>query len=124
MECTGEEILTELIYHLHFEEHEAKIKESVVNVIPCIMPFVDALFQPRAKTDRPLVVPDGSTNLALISQFVEIPDDMVFTEEYSVRAARMAVYTLLNTDKQVAPVTPYWRQGEVLLKAIYTSYRT
>ena len=32
----------------------------------------------------------------MISQFVEFPEDMVFTEEYSVRAARIAVYTLLN----------------------------
>ena len=104
IDCTGEELLTELIHHLHFEQHEAKIKESVINVIPCMMPYIDALFQPRAKTDRPAVVPEGSTNLALISQFVEIPEDLVFTEEYSVRAARSAVYTLLGLDKKVAPV--------------------
>ena len=36
----------------------------------------------------------------MISQFVEIPEDMVFTEEYSVRAARIAVYTLLHIDKK------------------------
>lgn len=123
-DCTGEEILTELIHHLHFEEHEKEIKSSVINVIPCMMPYIDALFQPRAKSDRPPVVPEGSTNLALISQFVEIPDDMVFTEEYSVRAARIAVYKLMKLDREVAPVTPYWRQGEVILKAIHTAYRS
>ena len=124
IDCTGEELLTELIHHLHFEQHEAKIKESVINVIPCMMPYIDALFQPRAKTDRPAVVPEGSTNLALISQFVEIPEDMVFTEEYSVRAARSAVYTLLGLDKKVAPVTEYWKRPDVLAKAIHTSYRS
>ena len=66
---------------------------DVVNVIPCMMPYVDAQFQPRAMADRPPVVPQGSTNFAMVSQFVEIPEDMVFTEEYSVRAARIAVYT-------------------------------
>jgi oleate hydratase len=59
------------------------------------MPYTDAQFQPRAMKDRPQVVPDGSTNLAFISQFVEIPEDMVFTEEYSY-GCRMAVYTLLG----------------------------
>ncbi|MGP1666030.1 MAG: oleate hydratase, partial [Rhodanobacter sp.] len=54
---------------------------------------IDAQFQPRKMSDRPNVVPKGSTNFAMVSQFVEIPDDMVFTEEYSVRAARIAVYT-------------------------------
>ena len=124
IDCTGEEILTELIGHLHFEKHEKEIKDSVINVIPCMMPYIDALFQPRAKSDRPPVVPEGSTNLAMISQFVEIPQDMVFTEEYSVRAARIAVYTLLGLNKKVAPVTPYWKQPNILLKAIHTSYRS
>lgn len=123
IDCTGEEILTELIHHLHFENKELKIKDTVVNVIPVMLPYVDALFQPRKKTDRPLVVPEKSTNFALISQFVEIPQDMVFTEEYSVRAARLAVYKLLNLDKKVAPVTEYWKQPKVLIKAISTSYR-
>jgi oleate hydratase len=31
-------------------------------------------------------------NLAFISQFVEISDDVVFTVEYSVRVVQMAVY--------------------------------
>lgn len=124
IDCTGEEILTELIHHLHFEKHANEIHASVINVIPCMMPYIDALFQPRAKTDRPLVVPPTSTNFAMISQFVEIPEDMVFTEEYSVRAARIAVYTLLGISKQIEPVTPYWKQPEVLIKAIHTSYRS
>ena len=56
---------------------------------------------------RPPVVPQGSTNFAMVSQFVEIPEDMVFTEEYSVRAARIAVYTLFDIPKKICPVTPY-----------------
>ncbi|WP_341473496.1 oleate hydratase [Eubacterium maltosivorans] len=122
-DCTGAEILKELIYQLHFEEHEKELMDSVVNVVPCMMPYIDAQFQPRAMSDRPAVVPEGSTNFAMISQFVEIPEDMVFTEEYSVRAARTAVYTLFDIKKPIIPVTPYKRDPKVLAKALKTAYR-
>lgn len=122
-DCTGEEILLELLGHLHFEEHTKDILEDVVNVIPCMMPYIDAQFQPRAMSDRPHVVPSGSTNFAMISQFVEIPEDMVFTEEYSVRAARIAVYTLLHIDKKICPVTPHHKNPKVLAKAAKTMLR-
>ncbi|MEY8356959.1 oleate hydratase [Lachnospiraceae bacterium 54-53] len=122
-DCTGEELLTELLHHLHMEEHQEEILADVVNVIPCMMPYVDAQFQPRKMTDRPKVVPAGSTNFAMVSQFVEIPDDMVFTEEYSVRAARIAVYTLMGVDKKICPVTPYAKDPKVLMKAVQTAYR-
>lgn len=123
-DCTGEELLTELIYHLHWEDQLEEIMEDVVNVIPCMMPYIDAQFQPRKMTDRPQVVPAGSTNFAMISQFVEIPEDMVFTEEYSVRAARMAVYTLMGyKDKEICPVTLYKKDPKVLKDALKTAYR-
>ncbi|MMZ63181.1 Oleate hydratase [compost metagenome] len=78
---------------------------------------------PRALGDRPKVVPDGSTNLAFISQFCEIPDDVVFTEEYSVRAARIAVYTLLGLDKPIAPINQYQYDVRTLLQGFVTSFR-
>ncbi len=122
-ECSGEELLIELLHHLHFEDQMDEIMDTVVNVIPCMMPYIDSQFQPRKMTDRPEVVPQGSTNFAMISQFVEIPEDMVFTEEYSVRAARIAVYTLMNyKDKETCPVTPYKKNPTVLLKALKKSY--
>lgn len=122
-ECTGEEMLLELLGHLHFEEDTKDILESVINVIPCMMPYIDSQFQPRAMSDRPKVVPYGSTNFAMISQFVEIPEDMVFTEEYSVRAARIAVYELLGIDKKICPVTPYNKNPKVLAVAAKTMMR-
>ena len=122
-DCTGEELLTELLCHLHMEDRKDELMADVVNVIPCMMPYVDAQFQPRKMVDRPEVVPAGSTNFAMISQFVEIPDDMVFTEEYSVRAARIAVYTLMGINKKICPVTPYVKDPKVLVKAVQTSYR-
>lgn len=123
-ECTGEEILIELLHHLHLEDKQEEILETVINVIPCMMPYIVSQFQPRQMTDRPKVVPEGSTNFAMISQFVEIPEDMVFTEEYSVRAARIAVYTLFGVkDKEICPVTPYKKDPKVLKEALKTSYR-
>lgn len=123
-ECTGEEILIELLHHLHLEDKQEEILETVINVIPCMMPYIVSQFQPHKMTDRPKVVPEGSTNFAMISQFVEIPEDMVFTEEYSVRAARIAVYTLFGVkDKEICPVTPYKKDPKVLKEVLKTSYR-
>ena len=54
----------------------------------------------------------------MIGRFVEIPEDTAFTEEYSVRAARMAVYSLMDVRRKVIPVTPYWKHPRVLLKTV------
>ena len=77
-ECTGAEILRELCGHLRFD---LETMDSA-NCIPCRMPYITSMFMPRLNGDRPLPVPVGSRNLAFISQFVEIPDDVVFTVEY------------------------------------------
>ncbi|MDR3201829.1 MAG: oleate hydratase [Bifidobacteriaceae bacterium] len=122
-DCTGREVLTELIHQLHFGDQLEAIMADVVNVIPAMMPYIDSEFMPRAMADRPPVVAPGSTNLAMVSQFVEIPEDMVFTEEYSVRAARIAAYALTGTPGQVAPVTPHAKRPATLLRALHTSYR-
>jgi oleate hydratase len=61
-------------------------------------------------------------NLAFVSQFVELPLDVVFTVEYSVRAAQMAVYQLLGITRPIPPVTPHDKslhtRFEALLKAL------
>ena len=57
---------------------------------------------PRLATDRPLPVPQNSKNFAFICQFVEIPDDVVFAVEYSVRATQMAAYASLGIDRIAA----------------------
>ena len=86
------------------------------------MPYITSMFMPRMRNDRPLPVPRGSWNLAFVSQFVEIPDDVVFTVEYSVRAAQMAVYELLGIDRKIPPVTRHDKslhaQFEALIKAL------
>jgi oleate hydratase len=118
-ECTGEEILIELCSHLKFNADLQKILRTS-NCIPCMMPFITSQFMPRKGTDRPKVVPKGSTNLAFIGQYCEIPDDVVFTVEYSVGAAQIAVYTLLGIDKEI----PAMYKGQHDVKVIFNSFMT
>ncbi|WP_407074854.1 oleate hydratase [Roseateles sp.] len=105
-DCTGAEILLELCGHLRFDV-ETVAGVGRANCIPCRMPYITSMFMPRAPGDRPLPVPPGTKNFAFISQFVEIPLDTVFTVEFSVRAAQMAVYQLLGITKPIPPVTPH-----------------
>jgi oleate hydratase len=102
-ECSGEELLTELLGHLRFDDRKSLILRTS-NCIPCMMPYITSQFMPRVKCDRPEVKPAGTTNLAFIGQYCEIPDDVVFTVEYSVRSAQTAVFALLGLDKEVSPL--------------------
>ena len=102
-EATGEELLTELVYHLGFMDDLDEIVNVTVS-IPTTLPYATSHFSPRKISDRPPVVPEGSTNLALLGQFVEIPDDCVFLVDYSVRSAQTGVYQLLNVDRELTPV--------------------
>ena len=118
-ECSGEEILEELWYHLKIQDLMKPIVESgKVNCIPVAMPFIDSLFMPCAKGDRPDVVPTAAANFAFLGQFAEVPDDCVFTVEYSVRCAQTAVYGLFKTDKEVLPVYDSVHNPKVLVKAM------
>ena len=118
-ECNGAEILRELCGHLRFD---FDILASA-NCIPCKMPYITSMFMPRSRGDRPLPIPQTSKNLAFISQFVEIPDDVVFTVEYSVRAAQTAVYQLLNINLEVPPVTPHDKSLKVQMEAVMKAFR-
>lgn len=104
-ECTGEEILLELLYHFNMLD----IKEEVLahsHISTCMMPYITSQFMPRRKIDRPRVVPEGCTNLAFVGQYVEVPGDVVFTIETSVRTPLEAVYQLSGLDKDVIEVYP------------------
>ncbi|WP_340024522.1 oleate hydratase [Paenibacillus sp. FSL K6-1096] len=119
-DCTGAELLEELCYHMGLADRIPEILEHTVNVIPCMMPYITSQFMPRVAGDRPQVVPQGSVNLAFLGQFAEVPDDCVFTVEYSVRSAMMAVYELLKLEKEVIPVHPSKYDIRVLLTAVRT----
>lgn len=121
-ECTGVEILTELIHHLGFEEHLGAIIEKAV-CIPCTTPYITSHFLPRKISDRPLVVPKSSANFAFLGQYCEIPNDVVFTVEYSVRSAQTAVYSLLGLNKKVPPIYQGMHHAKVLFNALKTICR-
>lgn len=104
-ECTGKEICMEWLYHMGVPESEIPgLAEKSANTIPCMMPYITAFFMPRAKGDRPLVVPKGAVNFAFLGQFAETARDTIFTTEYSIRTGMEAVYTLLNIDRGVPEV--------------------
>jgi hypothetical protein len=46
-------------------------------VSTCMMPYITSQFMPRRIKDRPLIVPEGCTNLGFIGQFVEVKEDAV-----------------------------------------------
>ncbi len=119
-ECSGRELLQELLYHFGIDEEEMQPYLDECIVIPAMMPYITSQFMPRVKGDRPEVIPEGSVNLAFIGQFCEIEDDCVFTVEYSVRSAIMAVYGLLKLDKAVPEIYPSQYDIRVLSTAIKT----
>jgi oleate hydratase len=116
-EASGEDIMIELLGHLNFDWDRRAVLDSVI-CLPCMMPFITSQFLTRAKGDRPTVIPHGSTNLALVGQYCEIPSDTVFTVEYSVRAAQIAVIGLLKLENSPTPMYDGSRHPAVLRKAL------
>ncbi|KAJ5280336.1 67 kDa myosin-cross-reactive antigen family protein [Penicillium angulare] len=96
-ECTGEEVLMEVLQQMQFPLD--RILEHSVT-LTSLMPFATAQYLTRDDGDRPNTVPGNVQNMALIGQFVELPDDTVFSMEYSVRSAQTAVYHLMGLDKK------------------------
>lgn len=132
IEMTGKEILQEFLGHLaevdnardNVRNHTDEIMASIVNVIPVYMPYASALFNRRAVGDRPKVVPEHSRNLAFISQFAEMPFDMVFTEQYSFRCAQIAVYHFLGIpETELTPLHHYEKDPKVMARATKTMFR-
>ncbi|MDG3015751.1 oleate hydratase [Speluncibacter jeojiensis] len=131
MEMTGRDMLIETLGHLErldttgaLAAKRDQIMSTVVNVLPAYMPYASSLFNRRAVGDRPLVVPKHSKNLAFISQFAEIPFDMVFTEQYSVRCAQIAVYHFLGVDDdKLTRMHHYEKDPKVLAKSAVTMFR-
>jgi len=117
-DCGGAEILRELCGHLNFDTSVF----DTASCIPCRMPYITSMFMPRKASDRPKPVPANSKNLAFVSQFVEIADDVVFTVEYSVRAAQTAVYQLLKIARPVPAITRHDRSIKVLIETLEKAF--
>jgi oleate hydratase len=118
-DCSGAEILHELCGHLNFDNEVF----AAATCIPCRMPYITSMFMPRSPGDRPLPVPKSSKNLAFVSQFVEIPEDVVFTVEYSIRVAQLAVYQLLEIEREIPPILHHDRSLEVNYEAVIKAFK-
>lgn len=95
----------EWLYHMGVPMSEIEeLAAEHARTVPTYMPYITAFFMPRAKGDRPDVIPDGCVNFAFLGQFAETPRDTIFTTEYSVRTAMEAVYGLLGVDRGVPEV--------------------
>lgn len=104
-DCTGNEILTELLFHLGMLD----LKDEMIAhtyMSTCMMPYITSQFMPREISDRPVIMPEGCTNLAFIGQFVETPSDAVFTVETSCRTGMYAAYMMSGVEKKLLEVAP------------------
>jgi len=64
------------------------------------------------------VVPEGATNLGLIGQYVEVPQEIAFTIEYSARTAWHAIHTLRKRGPEPPPVYQAEYDPKALLTAL------
>ncbi len=126
IKMNGKEILQELIGQLskvdpgpgNIRDKEAEIMASVINNIPVYMPYASALFNNRAKTDRPKVIPQHSTNLAFTGEFVEQPYQMIFTEQSAVRSGEIAAFHFAGIPmSRLVPTPRYDKDLKTLARA-------
>lgn len=126
IKMTGKEMAQELIGQLskvdpgpnNIKTKEPEILDSIVNNIPVYMPYASALFNNRAKTDRPEVIPAHSTNLAFTGEFAEQPYQMIFTEQSAVRSGEIAAYHFAGISMDHLVETPrYDKDPKTLMRA-------
>lgn len=117
LECTGQEILTELLSLMGYPL-QPTLDNSIT--LPEVMPLITSPYLPRKPDSRPKAVPEKSGNLGLMGQFVEMERDVTFTMEYSVRSAQAGVYALMGLDKAPAEVYGGDPSAAVLGEALKT----
>jgi oleate hydratase len=117
-QCTGAEILEETLKQLQFDKQLDAIMASSI-CVPCYMPYVNNIWLPRRSGDRPPPVVEGATNLGFIGQYVEVPREIAFTIECSVRTAWDAIHTLLKR----GPAPPPVYQGQYDPKGLFDALK-
>lgn len=114
--CAGAEILEEVLRQLRFDRQNAIMASSVC--IPCDLPYVNNVWVPRRRTDRPRAVPEGATNLGFLGQYAEVSQEPLFTIEYSARTAWEAIHHLLRRGPAAPPVYQGQYDPTALLTAL------
>ncbi|WP_311406499.1 oleate hydratase [Liquorilactobacillus uvarum] len=123
IKMNGKEMVLELLGQLakvdpgplNIMDKKEKILNSVINCIPVYMPYASALFNNRAKTDRPEIIPAHSTNLAFTGEFVEQPYQMIFTEQSAVRSGEIAAFHFAGVSMDKLIKTPRYDKDPVTL---------
>jgi len=114
-QCTGAEILEETLKQLRFDKQQLDAITASSICVPCYMPYVNNVWLPWSRGDMPPPVPEGSTNLGLIGQYIDMPSEIAFTIECSVRSAWEAIRILLKR----GPAPPPVYQGQYDPKALF-----
>ncbi|WP_434311525.1 oleate hydratase [Hominifimenecus sp. rT4P-3] len=122
-DCTGREIVDEVLSCLRWQEIWEKVQEEVIGCTLTRKPYARAAFSPHGMADRVSILPDPEGNLAFAGWFSDLPEETAGSEECQVRAARTAVYGLLRVEKEVLPVTLYRKDAKILAKALYAIYQ-
>ena len=115
-------ILTETLKQLRFDKQMGAIMASSL-CVPCYMPYVNTTWLTRRRRDRPPPVPEGATNLGLIGQYVDMPREIAFTIECSVRSAWKAIRTLLQRGPAPRPVYHGQYDPKALFDALKVFFR-
>lgn len=103
-DCSGAEILYELVSCFNLGEAWEDIRETVINVIPCHRQYDKAILAPVASKLE--IIPTGISNLAISGDFADSDDGSVFSEEYPVITARKAAYTLMRKRSKIYQSKP------------------
>jgi oleate hydratase len=114
-QCTGAEILEETLKQLRFDKQQLDAIMASSICVPCYMPYVNNVWLPWSRGDMPPPVPEGATNLGLIGQYIDMPREIAFTIECSVRSAWEAIRILLKR----GPAPPPVYQGQYDPKALF-----
>lgn len=98
-DCSGAEILYELVSCFNLDEAWDDIRETVINVIPCHRRYDKSYLTPVASKLE--IIPTGIENFAVSGDFADYDSGTVFSEEYAVSTARTASYKLMKTKRKV-----------------------
>lgn len=103
-DCSGAEILYELVSCLNLADAWEDIRETVVNVIPCHRRYEKSYLSPAPSKLE--IIPTGIENFAVSGDFADSDDNTVFSAEYSVITAKTAAYKLMDSNKNIYRAKP------------------
>lgn len=111
-----------MTFNGNIDEHKWKSFTLTLHDDVLLKRIIDYTGNEPGTGDRPLLIPENAVNFAFLGQFVELEDDVVFTVEYSVRGAMLAIYQLLGVDREVPEIYNGLLDPKVGLKALETVF--